>query len=364
MLEQRLWILLACALCAASCTRQRPEANSSETHFLAPCEAGGCGAGLECLCGVCTRACQDDGACNGLPGYVECGMPSEASCNPVLACTATCQGKADCDALGTGFVCNGGICSIPGVDPSPQDAAVADATTDAGRCPGGCDNGDGCKQRGETWPSQCNSCTCLDNGQIGCTTAACLRHPPPCEPGDCAVGDFCYWNSANGFSVDGCSLCECLNGVYSCDFKDCSGADAGITCNPGDCQIGDACYPNNGTNIPALDGCNTCVCRDGQGSCTERFCGLDVGTRCADSARCKPDLTCRTDFTGERPICTRECGPTGCPRGSECVREVPSYTGGMIDNACLRPCDDQSDCTPYMTTCTDLAAFGGVRYCL
>ena len=57
-----LWIVLALAAACAASTTPDP---SGETHFLTQCD-GGCGNGLACICGVCTRACAQSSECEPL----------------------------------------------------------------------------------------------------------------------------------------------------------------------------------------------------------------------------------------------------------------------------------------------------------
>jgi hypothetical protein len=73
-----------------------------------------------------------------------------------------------------------------------------------------------------------------------------------------------------------------------------------------------------------------------------------IGKRCSIDGDCSlgsssSGLQCRTDFFGERGVCTRDCN-YGCPTGTECVAEVPDYNGGTIKNVCMRPCAARADC--------------------
>jgi hypothetical protein len=89
----------------------------SETHFLSRCDDGdSCGEGLECLCGVCTRACERASDCSAVAASAACraleDRPSELSCSaPVEAsCEVSCSAQADCVPLGDGYRCDRGLC--------------------------------------------------------------------------------------------------------------------------------------------------------------------------------------------------------------------------------------------------------------
>ena len=49
---------------------------------------------------------------------------------------------------------------------------------------------------------------------------------------------------------------------------------------------------------------------------------IPIGSRCSqDRTACMTGLTCRTDFAGERSLCTVECGGSvGCPGNTVCRR--------------------------------------------
>jgi len=120
----------------------------SESHFLAFCTPGGCGSGLECLCGVCTKACTSDANCSAL-GNATCVVRS--GCSTPKSCDVPCHTSGDCSSA-AGSACVGGYCrsgSVPVVpdsgaggkgpaspdgghgdgDASPADASVSDGST-------------------------------------------------------------------------------------------------------------------------------------------------------------------------------------------------------------------------------------------
>jgi hypothetical protein len=77
-------ILIAVAVTTmvfAGCGKTRTEGGTDGvTHWLSECESSGeCGE-LECLCGMCTTACDDNAGCAELAANAQCMPPSEGSC--------------------------------------------------------------------------------------------------------------------------------------------------------------------------------------------------------------------------------------------------------------------------------------------
>ena len=104
-----IWLFATAIFGAPGCSDNARRANNggnSETHFLRSC-SGTCDGGLTCLCGVCTRACDAANTCSPLASAAQC-----MACEGVSAsvCDVTCQGNAECSALGAGFRCLGGRC--------------------------------------------------------------------------------------------------------------------------------------------------------------------------------------------------------------------------------------------------------------
>jgi len=127
---------------------------------------------------------------------------------------------------------------------------------------------------------------------------------------------------------------ECGNGSAPSDAP---------PCEPGSCLFDGVCYPSGSQSE---DSC--CTCENGQGSCIDpAWCPgwVSIGKRCASSADCglMSGLHCRTDFFGERGVCTRDCN-YGCPTGTECVASVPNYDGGVVENMCMRFCATPDVC--------------------
>ncbi|WP_437333828.1 alpha/beta hydrolase family esterase [Sorangium sp. So ce394] len=124
-------LLASAALLGASCKGLGPQ-TGSETNFLTSCDAG-CGDGLACICGVCTRACSAEGECAALASGAQCVAVAErpvgaacAGAESAAFCDLSCSDHADCEPLGAPFRCQGGFCRAPG---DGETAATCPVTT-------------------------------------------------------------------------------------------------------------------------------------------------------------------------------------------------------------------------------------------
>lgn len=112
------------ALAVGACGEAGPKLGS-ETNFLRRC-GDGCGEGLTCLCGVCTRECSGDGDCSALVEGAACVEPADrsswscSSVSKVAICDVSCETAAECAALGAEFRCESGYCREPGEALSPE----------------------------------------------------------------------------------------------------------------------------------------------------------------------------------------------------------------------------------------------------
>ncbi|WP_437632397.1 alpha/beta hydrolase family esterase [Sorangium sp. So ce854] len=117
-------------LLAPGCRDIGPQ-TGSETNFLTSCDAG-CGDGLSCICGVCTRVCSAADECAALASGAACvavaERPAEAACaaaDGAAFCDLSCGDDAGCAPLGASFRCQGGFCR----ERDDGDAAACPATT-------------------------------------------------------------------------------------------------------------------------------------------------------------------------------------------------------------------------------------------
>jgi polyhydroxybutyrate depolymerase len=134
--------LLVASLCmlaiTSSCKGSDPEPKtSSETNFLRHCE-NQCDEGLSCLCGVCTKACTGASECSQFGGGAQCvsvpahpNAPTVDSCQRGATCDMPCVTGTDCRVLGSGYLCEAGVCRTGGVvcpavalQPGDQDRGV------------------------------------------------------------------------------------------------------------------------------------------------------------------------------------------------------------------------------------------------
>lgn len=91
---------------------------SSETHFLQRCDSeSACGEALSCLCGACTRTCEETSACARLTSAAVClpvaSRPSDPACPEtavVSFCDVSCAKDEDCVQLGNAYRCDRGFC--------------------------------------------------------------------------------------------------------------------------------------------------------------------------------------------------------------------------------------------------------------
>src|SRR5688572_3560953 len=85
--------------------------SESETHFLELCQDQ-CGAGLECICGICSKTCDSVDPCRVLAARASCETRSVGACadEPASLCDVKCASDVECDDLGSGYVCEAGAC--------------------------------------------------------------------------------------------------------------------------------------------------------------------------------------------------------------------------------------------------------------
>jgi hypothetical protein len=123
-----LLLALLVTLAIASCGQTGSPQAGSETHFLMSCDDASCGPGMQCICGVCSKACVEQIDCEGLPGNASCTplapRVSTGRCDdaPLGAmCDAGCLTDDDCAKLGHGSSCQSGFCRESGPVSEPPD---------------------------------------------------------------------------------------------------------------------------------------------------------------------------------------------------------------------------------------------------
>jgi hypothetical protein len=134
-----LFLVITFSGCPSS-TSKKPTAGG-ESHFLASCSPE-CEEGLECICGVCTRVCDDDDDCSDLPGAT-CVSPelleSARECEPtdpveMPVCDVGCSSDEECKDLGSDATCESGYCRLPEVERLSVESN-SDAEVDKGKEP-------------------------------------------------------------------------------------------------------------------------------------------------------------------------------------------------------------------------------------
>ena len=105
-------LVLAASLVLSACSPSDGPEVGGQTNWLKVCDSSDECGGLECLCGACTAACDDDAACTDLPG-ASCRAESHDSA------VAFCSGR----------VPPGGLCL-----PSCEASCPEDTTCVAGTC--------------------------------------------------------------------------------------------------------------------------------------------------------------------------------------------------------------------------------------
>src|ERR1041384_1095860 len=105
-----LWLGFLCS------TPESSQEGGSETHFLTSCE-GPCSGGMQCICGVCTKACTRQSDCAAWPGVASClalaPRVQEQRCGASelgAMCDASCLTDVDCSKLSSARYCNDGYC--------------------------------------------------------------------------------------------------------------------------------------------------------------------------------------------------------------------------------------------------------------
>lgn len=96
----------------------------SETHFLDGCGSDGCGAGLECIAGLCTLACQSDSECTALDAGALCSSRAGQS-----SCQLPCTGDGECSTGNPEWSCSAGRCGAWSLSADPV------GTLTPGTCP-------------------------------------------------------------------------------------------------------------------------------------------------------------------------------------------------------------------------------------
>ncbi len=183
-----LLVPFALAAVYAGCGESAAIGGDSETHFLMRC-AQSCAGDLECVCGVCTKLCDEGTACASLSKGASCGASAEAGCTEQRRiCEVTCDRDSDCSALGEKHRCEGGVCRAPANSSNGGVGGSAGTTT----------------SRNVT--SSVGGTTQTSAGIAGAGGA---------ESDSCCLAEDIHWTLSGGLSDDGAEYSHSLSGCNS-----------------------------------------------------------------------------------------------------------------------------------------------------
>jgi hypothetical protein len=247
-------LLLALCLSMLACGKALSNTGTdSATHWLQRCTSDAeCGS-LECLCGVCTTACNEPASCPNST-IARCEPAREAGCSSAEpVCSAECQTDSDCSAVRSGLVCTSNRCSTPEAAPGGggSGGAGADECSALPQCDFLCPDGtinpvddNGCT----------HTCECVAPPEPNCTNEPGLPRdgcvPPAPDSGTTSLFFTCGDPVCRGYTPNGSTpLCSteqagdpCPVEGTSCDPQDecnrlltCASTDPQLS--PGGCPI-------------------------------------------------------------------------------------------------------------------------------
>ncbi len=384
------WIFggLCLALVAGGCGDTGGPTVGSESHFLTRCPQS-CGAGFECLCGVCTARCTESATCTAFVDAAECvavaDRPAASACTEEDAtafCDVRCTADPDCASLGADFACTDGFCrdDAGGIfsDGRVELAELcAFYVADVCRVELGC-YGSSWKYRDQAHCEAAKDCAGQDLLFRELTaervtydpaaTAACHQRllEDPCAHGlfltePTLPEALAACGALTGLVAPG-ETCEasveCVDGNH-CDLTaGCPGACVESPTSPelGSVPLGGACtavicveLDDDPTNDP--ERCTQCATGL---TCYDGTCRPDwgLGEACTSSVACQPYLWCDTTAQQCTPLAAEAetCTNAGvdappCAEGLFCYAESPFALGVCTPlSAEGGPCVDEYDC--------------------
>jgi hypothetical protein len=297
--RRRAWVGLVLALGVALSSfacggKESKRQVVGESHFMRGCYDGDdCGAGLTCLWGFCTRACDvASEACAELDPRATCSVLNYDP-RPPSACAVACADSAVCAQVSSRLVCQRGFCAGP-----PLQHVVG----------------------GNNLGEPCNVATGLDTYGVACTTGvihqetACLDDAnDACEP---ATSSDCPGRCQE---LQPRLVCSGLLMAGSCpDDLECRAPTPG---EPNEDVQGYCTSPDspgcegNGDACPELDGADCwspSACVDAEPACPVGYARLRTSTACG---ACTDVQLCPCSTSAECPA------PAVC-HGSRCVLPV------------------------------------------
>lgn len=372
-----------------------------ESHFLRQCEDE-CGAGLECVSGVCTRGCLvGEDKCTDLAADAEC---TDASIEPgaLAVCDVSCTSDAGCASLGAGFECTGGFCRgpiLPGQVPPTGTGGDGGSGATAGAGTGAVSTGGQPASGGFYNVPECSG---LDRegdlerlaGGTPCPDGmACVldyetsgRIPPgicvgeqavgrcstleDCPPGfDCTSAGDCSPKQALCSSTG--ALCDlvpppdCSYGYARSYSNDCYGPCVPVTrcgCDSNaDCPAGTVCDAQVGQCQQPLpwQPPNECALPFEAGECDAAFpvfAFVDGACRAATYGGCGGNANRFYSLETCMAVCEGSPVPNPCPADRferiACIECGPADECAEWATVCVEPCALAEDCSPGMI-CAD-----------
>jgi hypothetical protein len=140
------WCTLLATLVLCACTESHQEGFDKNTNWLRDCkDSNECGAGLQCVCGVCTSVCDRNAQCSDLADGAVCvglaAMSDSCAAEDTAAaqrvCTLACKTGSACAERNDALTCMASACTLAvssadGGDDAGADAAMAHGDHDAG----------------------------------------------------------------------------------------------------------------------------------------------------------------------------------------------------------------------------------------
>lgn len=318
------WILSGCLGIAAACGgKAAVDGTDSHTHWLKDCQVDGdCGA-LSCICGVCTKACDEGVDCASFGAETACEVPAGCTARGPTACVAKSpDGGSGGGGGGAGDGALGGGNGVAGSASSAAGCAAMDAHSSGELCLG---------SLGYAWDgTHCTSIPCRCQGNdcnaLFATADACDHAHRSCYAEhavsrDCVTHADCVVQSR--YCCQSCAQVDDPGQVLIATAADSpSLLDAGICVNPQ--AICDDCVPHNYQSVYAA-----CV----EGEC--RLLDLSRQASCQTAADCrlvtKDCCDCGGDFSASGIVAVDDSfeRPDYCPANQGCLACI----GGPADGA-------------------------------
>ncbi len=325
------WRMLCLALLLAACGGLLGKPSTGgESHFLRRCAAS-CGAGLDCISGLCTRGC--------LVGKTSCAeLSANAVCTAlsiepgaIAVCDVSCSTGSDCDKLGSTYECDAGFCRGQALTNEPPSSPTAGNAGQGG--------GAGTATSGGSAGS--------DGAPIACTVWSNVRVAAEnCAPDGVCVDDPTDACDPN-VEPDCSGTCRSVVPTLQC-----AGLGQSAACPPGLTCLTVSLGPDAAGQCVGrgtVFNCDALGCTDGF-VCVE---GLN-GPHCSpDAVNCRTPLTCDVvpdpQYRNDCPFGYTRSAPAG---NGECEGPcVPVHTCGCTNNG---ECPENTACNYWTGHCAAL----------